>query len=137
MNLVFIAFALLAVVPPLYTRYEHLHNRDDPIPTQLKWTAQVTVGSGAAAYSVCRIVTTIRGSNPNTIAGSFYCSSLGVAGGAMSTGAMTRNWEGRDWTYFRRVTRKLRGAWEGENNGMVQPEGMVTEGDVGGAGQGL
>lgn len=111
MNLAFIAFAVLAVVPPMYTRYEHLHRRDDPIPTQLKWTAQVAVGSGAAAHSVCRIVTRVRGADPNTLGGSFYCSALGVAGGAMSSGAMARRWDEKDWVYFQRVTDRLSWMW--------------------------
>lgn len=114
MNLTFITFALLAVVPPIYTRYEHLHRREDPIPTQLKWTAQVAVGSGAAAHSVCRIVTRVRGSDPNTLGGSFYCSALGVAGGAMSSGAMARRWDERDWAYFQRVTDQVSWMWEGK-----------------------
>lgn len=111
-NLAFIAFALLAVVPPLYTRYEHLHRRDDPIPTQVKWAAQVAVGSGAAAHSVCRIATRVRGADPDTLGGSFYCSALGVVGGAASTGAMARGWDEKEWAYVGQLTERVSRLWE-------------------------
>lgn len=107
MNLVFLVFVILVFGVPAYERYERRHHPDNPIPTQVKWTAQVALGSAAAAYSVCRIVTQVRGSNPNTIAGSFYCSSLGVAGGAMSGGVMSRKWEETELEYYRGVTERL------------------------------
>lgn len=107
MNLVFLVFVALVFGVPAYERYERRHHPDNPIPTQVKWTAQIALGSAAAAYSVCRIVTQVRGSNPNTIAGSFYCSSLGVAGGAMSGGVMSRKWEEGEWAYYREVTERF------------------------------
>lgn len=113
MNLVFIIFAILVFGVPFYERYERRHHSDNPIPTQIKWTAQVALGSAAAAYSVCRIVTLMRGSNPNTIAGSFFCSSTGVAAGAMSGNVMSGKWEDKEWEYYRKMTEKFRtGPWQ-------------------------
>lgn len=94
----------------MYNRYEHTqYGVNDRIPTQIKWTGQIAVGSGAAVHSVCRIVTWMRGKSPNTIAQSFYCSSLGFAGGAMSAGTMTKNWNDREWEYWEKMT----GGWLG------------------------
>lgn len=123
MNLVFIVFVFLVFGVPAYERYERRHHPDNPIPTQVKWTAQVALGSAAAAYSVCRIATQVRGSNPNTITGSFYCSSLGVAGGALSGGVMARKWEEREWQYYREVVERLdlgRG-----NNSTIEQDGKT------------
>lgn len=126
MNLTFLVFALLAFIPPLYTRYEHIHHRDDPIPTQLKWTAQVALGSSAVAHSVCKIAirayavlgtgspgspgplgaTDIRDTTTTTttrLSRAVLCASLGVAGGAVSTRVMMQEWDARDWEYFQRL----------------------------------
>lgn len=124
MNLVFIVFVFLVFGVPAYERYERRHHPDNPIPTQVKWTAQVALGSAAAAYSVCRIASQVRGSNPNTITGSFYCSSLGVAGGALSGGVMARKWEESEWQYYREVVERFdmgRG-----NDSTVVKEGMAA-----------
>lgn len=131
MNLVFVVFAILAFGVPIYERYERLHHPDNPFPTQVKWTAQVALGSAAATYSVCRIASQMRGTNPNTVTGSFYCSSLGIAGGATSGGVMTRKWEQREWEYYRKVAERLLGgeaehltvAKDGDT-GTVRPEGF-------------
>lgn len=123
MNFAFIAFALLAIVPPLYTKYEHLHRRDDAVPAHLKWTAQVAVGGGAAAHSVCRIVARVRGADPSAPGRSLACSALGFAGGATSSAVMARQWEERDWAYFRRVTEGMGWAWEGMDRA-VNAEGL-------------
>lgn len=109
-NLVYIAFGLLAFGVPMYNKYEHkVYGVNDRIPTQIKWTGQIAVGSGAVVHSVCRIVTYMRGKSPNTVSGTFYCSSLGFAGGAMSVGTMTKNWSDREWEYWERMT----GGWLG------------------------
>lgn len=129
-NLVYIAFGLLAFGVPMYNRYEHTkYGVNERIPTQIKWTGQIAVGSGAAVHSVCRIVTYLRGQSPNTIAHSFYCSSLGFAGGAMSAGTMTKNWNDRDWQYWDKMT----GGWLGrDDNGLgaaggIQLQAIETE----------
>lgn len=134
MNLVFIVFAILTFGVPIYERYERRHHPTNPIPTQVKWTAQVGLGSAAAAYSVCRIFMQVRGSNPNTLVGSFYCSSLGVAGGASSGAVMARRkWEDREWAYYREVTARF-GGGQGEISTMVgenekgRPGGMEEGG---------
>ncbi|KAJ4409700.1 hypothetical protein N0V82_009424 [Gnomoniopsis sp. IMI 355080] len=119
MNLVFLVFVVLVFGVPAYERYERRHHPDNPVPTQVKWTAQIALGSAAAAYSVCRIVTQVRGSNPNTVAGSFYCSSLGVAGGAMSGGVMSRKWEEGEWAYYREVIERF-GVGSGNNSTVVK-----------------
>lgn len=124
MNLVFIVFVFLVFGVPAYERYERRHHPDNPIPTQVKWTAQVALGSAAAAYSVCRIASQVRGSNPNTVTGSFYCSSLGVAGGSLSGGVMARKWEEREWQYYREVIGRFE---TGRGNGStVVKEGMAV-----------
>lgn len=109
-NFVYIAFGFLAFGVPMYNRYEHTqYGVNERIPTQIKWTGQIAVGSGAAVHSVCRIVTWMRGKSPNTVAHSFYCSSLGFAGAAMSAGTMTKNWNDREWQYWDKMT----GGWFG------------------------
>lgn len=129
MNLVYIAFGLLAFGVPMYNRYEHtLYSSHERIPTQIKWTGQIAIGSGAVVHSMCRIVTYMRGKSPNTIAHSFYCSSLGFAGGAMSAGSMTKNWSDREWEYWGKMT----GGWLGEGQktgagGGIQIQAIETE----------
>lgn len=133
MNFAFIAFALLAIVPPLYTRYEHLHRRDDAVPARLKWSAQVAVGGGAAAHSVCRIVARVRGADPSAPGRSLACSALGVAGGAASSAAMARQWEEEDWAYFRRITGEM-GWTRWSEDGAGDGEGQEIEREAGEAG---
>lgn len=112
MNLAFIAFILLVFVPPFYARWEYLHNRENPIPTQFKWTVQVALGGGVAAHSLCRIVGRARGSSPDSTVGAFTCSSLGVAGAAVATNMMVKDWEEEDWEYFRKIKGGVR-RWAG------------------------
>lgn len=123
MNLAFIAFILLVFVPPFYNRWEYMHNRDNAIPTQLKWTAQVALGGGVAAHSICRIMGRMRGTNPDSALGAVTCSSLGVAGGAVGINLMVKDWKEEDWEYFGRMKATVR-EWAGLEP--EEEEGFVT-----------
>ncbi|CAN8100005.1 unnamed protein product [Discula destructiva] len=104
MNTPFLTFLLLAFIPPAYERWERAHQPPDAwVPTQIKWTAQIAVGSAAAAQSVCHIISSRRsltsGPGEKTSA-NLYCASLGGAGGAMSAAAMVaQGWGEPEWAF--------------------------------------
>lgn len=120
---------ILILVPPLYHRFEHFNlHPSRHIPTQVKWTAQVALGSAAAANTVCRLISKHQQQQRTSggALGMLYCTSLGVAGGAMSAGAMMRDggWGPREWAWYEGVVGGFaegavgaRGDGEGEGAG--------------------
>lgn len=119
MNLPYAVFALLVFGVPIYERYERTHYPNDRVPTKLKWTAQMALGSTTAANSLCRVVSVLRqrrspgasGQTPNGKAVSsganHHCLVLGVTVGGMSTAYMQGSWDESDWAYVQDKSEKL------------------------------
>ncbi|KAH8762125.1 hypothetical protein F5883DRAFT_561840 [Diaporthe sp. PMI_573] len=119
MNLPYAVFALLVFGVPAYERYERTHYPNDGIPTKLKWTAQMALGSTTAANSVCRIFSVMRqrhgtgasGPSPDGKAVSsganHHCLVLGVTVGGMATAYMQGSWDEKDWAYVQDKSDKL------------------------------
>lgn len=103
-NFPLLILMFLMLAPPLYHRFEHFNlHPSRHIPTGIKHTAQVAVGSGAAVNTVCRLISKRRqAQQPGGALGMLYCTSMGVAGGAMSAAAMMRNggWGPREWAWY-------------------------------------
>lgn len=119
MNLPYAVFALLVFGVPIYERYERTHYPNDRIPTKLKWTAQLALGSTTAANSLCRVVSVLRqrrssgasGPNPDGKAVSsganHHCLVVGVTVGGMATAYMQGSWDEGDWAYVQDKSEKL------------------------------
>jgi hypothetical protein len=130
MNLPYVVFALLVFGVPIYERYERTHYPNDGIPTRLKWTAQLALGSTTATNSVCRIVSVLRqrqgagASGPRTdgkalsSGANHHCLVLGVTVGGISTAYMQGSWDDSDWAYVHDKSEKLQlWSWGDESAG--------------------
>lgn len=134
MNLPYAVFAILVFGVPIYERYERTHYPNDRIPTKLKWTAQLALGSTTAANSLCRVASVLRqrrgagesGPNPNGKAVSsganHHCLVLGVTVGGISTAYMQGSWDESDWAYVQDKSEKLQLWTSGEESVGVNVE---------------
>lgn len=140
MNLPYAVFAILVFGVPIYERYERTHHPNDGIPTKLKWTAQMALGSTTAANSVCRIFSVMRqrqnagasGTNPDgkavSSSANHHCLVLGVTVGGISTAYMQGSWDENDWAYVQDKSDKLQ-LWnwgEGSAGASVEQAGEGT-----------
>lgn len=119
MNLPYAVFAILVFGVPIYERYERTHYPNDGIPTKLKWTAQMALGSTTAANSVCRIFSVMRQRQgagvhaPNTdgkavsSGANHHCLVLGVTVGGISTAYMQGSWDEKDWAWVQDKSDRL------------------------------
>lgn len=141
MNLPYAVFALLVFGVPIYERYERTHYPNDGIPTRLKWTAQMALGSTTAANSVCRIFSVMRqrhgtgasGPSPDGKAVSgganHQCLVLGVTVGGMSTAYMQGSWDENDWAYVQDKSEKIQ-LWNWGKESVGASSEQVGEGSV-------
>lgn len=126
MNLPYAVFAILVFGVPIYERYERTHYPNDRIPTKLKWTAQMALGSTTAANSLCRVIGVVRqrrsggGPNPNgkavSAGANHHCLVLGVTVGGMATAYMQGSWDESDWAYVQDKSEKLQLWTSGEDS---------------------
>lgn len=142
MNLPYAVFAILVFVVPIYERYERTHYPNDRIPSKLKWTAQIALGSTTAANSICRIVGVLRqqrgagasGPNPNGKAlssgSNHHCLVLGVTVGGISTAYMQGSWDESDWAYVQDKSEKLQLWTSGEEPVAASTEPAGEKGDA-------
>lgn len=139
MNLPYAVFAILVFGVPIYERYERTHFPNDGIPTKLKWTAQMALGSTTAANSVCRIVSVMRqrhntgasgpGSDGKAVSSgaNHHCLVLGVTIGGVSTAYMQGSWDERDWAYVQDKSEKLQ-LWNWGEEPVGADVGQAEEG---------
>ncbi|KAL1864011.1 hypothetical protein Daus18300_007976 [Diaporthe australafricana] len=128
MNLPYAVFAILAFGVPIYERYERTHYPNDRIPSKLKHTAQMALGSTTAANSLCRIVSVMRqrrspgATSPNangkavSSGSNHHCLVLAVTAGGISTAYMQGSWDESDWAYVQDKSEKLQLWTSGEQS---------------------